>query len=455
MTFLDPLTLSRIQFAVCVSFHYIYPPLSIGLSLILIPLSFLREKDPFWERSFRFWLRIFALTFLFGVASGLPLPLSLGTNWANWSKWSGDVSGPFFVAEGLSSFLVEGTFLALLLYGGLSRMGRKLVCFCTCMVSLGAHLSGFWIVSLNSWIHDPSGYTIVSLGDGNTKAVLTSFWAAVFNGSTIANVLHVFISAWITALFLVIGISAYYAYRERYLPFAQRTLQLSLWASLACLLLQLVSADHVGRTVARRNPTQLAAYEGVYVTERATPAYAVGWVDSASQKTYGIKIPGLLSLMVNRNLEPVQGLDKADPRYWPNVSVVFQMYHLMVLCWGVMVLFSVLGIWFMHYREKFPPFLSWVLMLGSIVPHIANIAGWSATCMGRQPWIVHKAMLTKDGVTSNLTLLQTSLSLAGFTVIYFGCFFLFLSFLFYYVRQGPNDIERSPRIKREESCQKE
>jgi cytochrome d ubiquinol oxidase subunit I len=438
---MDVEILSRIQFAFTITFHYIYPPLSIGLSLALILMEgmFLKTKNPLWEKLVKFWLKVFAMTFALGVATGIPMMFSLGTNWARYSRFVSDVSGSIIGAEGMFAFLVEAGFLGVLLFGW-NKVSPKIHFLSTILVSLGAHFSAIWIVSFNSWMQTPAGYKLTTLPDG-TEVAQVSKWAEVFfNPSNMSHITHVLLGAWMSGGFLIVSVAAYYLLKKRHKEFAIMSMKVGLLITMITTVLQLVSADHLARKVAQYNPEKFAAFEGVYKTEPHTPAYVLGWVDSKSQTVHGLAVPGLLSLMTYRDAEtPVRGLDQFPPDQWPRVPIVFQLYHLMIIMWGAMAAAAAIGgyYWWKKKWTMKPIFLKY-LTLAVIFPQIANIAGWYSACMGRQPYVVYKLLKTKDAFSPIISSGQVLGSLIMFIVMYLLFFALFLLLLDKKIKSGPD-----------------
>lgn len=436
--------LSRLQFAFAITFHYIYPPLSIGLSLalIFIGIQLVRTGDKKWKQMLFFWLRVFALTFALGVATGLPMEFSLGTNWARYSRFVGDVFGGILGPEGLFAFLVEAGFLGVMLFG-FDRVGAKMHLLSSILVSLGAHFSGFWIVVANSWMHTPAAYKLVRGADGFVSAQSTSWLGVVFNPSAMPQVAHVIISAWMSGAFLMLSVAAYYYIKKRHREFARMTFKMGLWIATIATALQLIAADSLGKVVGKYNPVKLAAFEGVFETQEYTPAFGFGWVDMKNEKTYGLKVPGLLSFLVHSNFrEPVPGLKQFPRDEWPSqVQAVFQLYHLMIGLWAVMAGTCVLA-WVAWRRglEKHPWILR-LLVISVAFPQIASISGWYSACMGRQPWVVHGLLKTKDAFSPTVTWMENALSLAMFVVVYSGFFILFLMLLDKKIKAGPTLME--------------
>jgi cytochrome d ubiquinol oxidase subunit I len=441
---MDVEILSRIQFAFTITFHYIYPPLSIGLSLALILMEglFLKTKDPLWEKLVKFWLKVFAMTFALGVATGIPMMFSLGTNWARYSRFVSDVSGSIIGAEGMFAFLIEAGFLGVLLFGW-NKVSPKVHFLSTILVAVGAHFSAVWIVSFNSWMQTPAGYTLTRLADG-TEVAQVSKWAEVFfNPSNMSHITHVLLGAWMAGAFLMVSVAAYYLLKRRHTPFAIKTMKIGLAIAIVTTILQLISADHLARKVATHNPEKFAAFEGVYKTEPYTPAYVIGWVDSQKQTVHGVSIPGLLSFMTYRNTEiPIRGLDQFPQEEWPRVPVVFQLYHLMIMMWAAMAVAAGIGGYYWWKKEwTMKPIVLKYLTLTVIFPQVGNIAGWYSACMGRQPYVVYKLLKTKEAFSPVISSGQVLGSLIMFVIMYLLFFVLFLVLLDKKIKNGPDHDE--------------
>ena len=274
---LDTVTLSRIQFALTIGFHYIFPPLTIGVGLLMVLMegAYLRTKDRAYESMAKFWTKIFGLNFAMGVATGIVMEFQFGTNWSAYSRFVGDVFGSALAAEGVFAFFLESGFLAVLVFGW-ERVSPRMHFFATCMVALGSIFSAIWIVVANSWQQTPAGYELVQIG-GVTRAQLTSFADAVLNPSTLNRLSHTLLGAFIMGGFFVVSVSAYYLLRGRHEWFARRSMQFALPFAAVFSLLQLLSGDFNARMVARQQPTKLAAFEGHFKTEAGgTPLPPVG-----------------------------------------------------------------------------------------------------------------------------------------------------------------------------------
>lgn len=447
--FMDVVLLSRIQFALTSAFHYIYPPLSIGIGLMLVIFEgiYMKTKNPLYKEITKFWTKVFALTFALGVATGVVQLFGFGTNWARYSRYVGDVFGSALGAEGIFAFFLESGFLGLMLFGW-DRCSAKLHYFSTICVSLGAHFSAVWIVVANSWMQTPAGFKIV--GEGvDAKAVVTDFWQMVFNPSSVDRLVHVVLGCWLSGIFLVMSISAYYFLKKKHAEFSRVTMKLSLIAAAVVLVLQLISADSTAKGVARNQPAKLAAMEGVYKTQAEAPLTVIGWVDQENQTVKGIRIPGLLSFLTYGDAKrPVEGLEQIDQKDWPPVQTVFQTYHLMIWMWGLMVLVTLAGIW--AYRKgtlaKSKAIL-WAMIVSVGFPQIANQVGWMTAEIGRQPWIVHGLLRTHEGVSSTIVASQVFKSIIMFIVIYLLLLFLFLYLLDHKIKQGPDAVEKARNEK--------
>ena len=447
---MDVLTLSRIQFGATVAFHYIYPPLSIGLGVLLVTMEglWLKTDNPVYHQMARFWTRIFALTFAIGVATGIVMEFEIGTNWATYSRYVGDVFGSALAAEGIFAFFLESGFLAVLLFGW-DRVGRKLHFFSTCMVCLGAHFSAIWIVVANSWMQTPAGYHLV-IRNGVERAEITDFWQLVFNPSSMDRLFHTLCGAWQAGAFLVVSVSAWYLLNGRFVNFARAALRVGLIAGLAASLLQLVSGHVSARGVAKNQPEKLAAFEGRYETRTNAPLTLLGWVDEKNERfLFNVEIPGMLSWLAHGDMNaPVTGLNEFKPEDRPPVNLSFQFFHLMVAVGFGMILIAALGLLYFWEDSLFEKrWLLWTLVLSVLGPQIANQAGWFAAEVGRQPWIVYHLMRTPAGLSAVVQANVVLTSLILFTVIYFLLFAVFIYLLNDKIQHGPDDADLIPSGK--------
>lgn len=438
--------LARLQFALTIMFHYIYPPLSIGLGLILVIIEgiYLKTRNPIYKEMAKFWTKVFALTFAIGVATGIVMEFEFGTNWAAYSRYVGDVFGSALAAEGVFAFFLESGFLAILLFGW-DRVSPRMHFFSTLMVCLGAHFSAIWIVVANSWMQTPAGFHVV--GEGVTaRAEITDFWAMVFNPSSVDRLIHVTIGAWLAGAFLVISVSAFYLLRQLHLDFAKRSLKIGLNVAAISLILQGISGDSSARGVAVNQPSKFAAMEAIYQTQSEVPLTIFGIPNSNEEKLdYALEIPKLLSFLTFLDASSeIQGLDKVPREDWPHVGIVFQSYHLMILMWVCMVVVTVGAI----YKWRKNTLFTSKTMLRSLVisvlfPQIANQVGWMTAEVGRYPWIVYHQLRISEGLSKSVVASQVLGSIILFGIIYTLLFILFIFLLNEKFKHGPSEISPS------------
>ncbi|MBN8788840.1 MAG: cytochrome ubiquinol oxidase subunit I [Terrimonas sp.] len=455
---MDVETLSRVQFALTISFHYIYPPLSIGLGLVMVLFEgiYLKTGNKLFETMTRFYTKIFALIFGIGVATGIVMEFEFGTNWAVYSKYVGDIFGSALAAEGIFAFALESGFLGILLFGW-NRVSKGVHFFATVMVTLGSMFSAIWIVVANSWQQTPAGYHIV--GEGlDARAEITDFWAMVFNPSSVDRILHVWVGAFIAGAFLVLSISAYYIIKKRYVEFAVKSFKPAFWVFAVSSMLQLFIGHRSADIVAVYQPAKLAAMEGHFDTLAKADMYVVGYVDKKNETTSGIKIPGGLSFLVHQDFDaPVKGLKSFKPEDRPNSpNTVFQTYHLMITIGMFFIALSLYAGYLLWKGTLFDKkWMMYVFLWGVLLPQLANQAGWFAAETGRQPWVVYGLLRTSDALSKAVTANQVMFSLIMFTVVYILLFSLFVFLLNRKIQHGPfykagdddKDEEHSPLHK--------
>ena len=444
---MDVEILARIQFAFTIAFHYIYPPLSIGIGLIMVIMEglYLKTGNKEYEVLTRFWLKIFAITFGIGVATGIIMEFEFGTNWAVYSKYVGDIFGSALAAEGLFAFGLESTFLGILIFGW-NRVSPKVHFISTIGVFLGSMFSAVWIVVANSWQQTPAGYHIV--GEGlNARAEVTDFWAMVFNPSSVDRIIHVWQGAFLAGAFLVLSVHAYYIRKGRYVELSKRAFKIALVVATVVSFTQLLSGHSSADGVAVNQPAKLAAMEGHY--EKSAPAdlYLLGWVDNENQNVTGLGLPGGLSFLVHQDFQaPITGLNAFPEEDRPGqVNAVFQFYHIMISI-GMFLIAITFYASFLWWRGKLfeNKWLMWIFSFSVILPQIANQAGWFAAEMGRQPWIVYGHLRTSQGFSQEVSANQIVFSLVMFTVVYSLLLILFLYSLNKKIKHGPYDEAVNP-----------
>lgn len=448
---MDVEILSRIQFAFTISFHYIYPPLSIGLGLIMVIMEglYLLTRNKAYETLARFWTKIFALTFGIGVATGIVMEFEFGTNWATYSRFVGDVFGSALAAEGIFAFALESGFLGILLFGW-NRVSPKVHFISTVGVFLGSMFSAIWIVVANSWQQTPAGYHIVEKGM-EARAEITDFWAMVFNPSSVDRLLHVWQGAFLAGLFLVLSVHAYYLLKGRYQEISKKAFKIALGIATVFSLLQLVSGHSSAGGVAHNQPAKLAAFEGHFDSLAVADLYIMGWVDKENQEVIGVKIPGGLSFLLHQDFEePVKGLNYFSEGERPSqVNAIFQFYHIMIAIGMFLIAFTLFAS-FQWWRGKLfeQRWLLWVFVFAVLAPQIANQVGWFSAEMGRQPWVVYGILRTSDALSKAVTANQVMFSLIMFTLIYVILFLLFIYLLNKKIKNGPYKeelIDKRPR----------
>ena len=437
---MDTEILARIQFAFTIAFHYIYPPLSIGLGLLMVLFEsmYMRTKNKKYHILAKFWTKIFALTFGIGVVTGIVMEFEFGTNWAVYSRYVGDVFGSALAAEGIFAFALESGFLGILLFGW-NRVKPWVHLVSTIGVFLGSMFSAVWIVVANSWQQTPAGYRIV--GEGlNARAEITDFWAMVFNPSSVDRVLHVWLGALLAGAFLVLSVHAYYIVKNRFVEISKPAFKIALVVAAVFSLAQLYTGHHSAEGVAVNQPAKLAAMEGHFEANAPADMYLFGWVDKESQEVTGLKIPGGLSFLLHYDTEaPITGLNAFPEEDRPGqVNAVFQFYHIMIAIGMILIGLSLYGV-FLWWRGKLfrKKWLLWTFVFAAILPQIANQSGWFAAEMGRQPWVVYGHLRTNEAFSQAVTDNQILFSLILFMIVYALLFLLFIYLLNKKIQHGP------------------
>ncbi|MBC7888770.1 MAG: cytochrome ubiquinol oxidase subunit I [Ferruginibacter sp.] len=442
--------LARIQFAFTIAFHYIYPPMSIGLGLILVIMEglYLKTGNKVYEQMTRFWIRIFALIFGIGVATGIIMEFEFGTNWATYSKYVGDIFGSALAAEGIFAFALESGFLGILLFGW-KRVSPRVHFFSTLMVFLGSAFSAVWIVVANSWQQTPAGFHIV--GEGlDARAEVTDFWTMVFNPSSMERLTHVWIGAILAGAFLVLSVNAYYIKKKKFLEIAIPAFKISLVVATLFSIAQFFAGSISAEGVAVNQPAKLATLEGHYDSSSVADMYMFGWVNQQEQKVYGVKIPGGLSFLVHKDFKtPVTGLNafKTDERP-VQVNAVFQVYHIMIAIGMAMIALTIFAS-YRWWRGKLfeTKWLMTIFVWSVLLPQIANQAGWFAAEMGRQPWVVYGLLRTSNALSKTVSANQIVFSLVLFTLVYTTLLILFLYLLNKKIVHGPVDYDEKDAIE--------
>lgn len=448
---MDVEILARIQFAFTVAFHYIYPPLSIGIGLIMVIMEgmYLRTGEKVYENMAKFWTKIFALTFGIGVATGIVMEFEFGTNWATYSRYVGDVFGSALAAEGIFAFALESGFLGVLLFGW-NRVSPIVHFIATLGVWLGSMFSAVWIVVANSWQQTPAGYHIV--GEGmEARAEITDFWAMVFNPSSVDRLTHVWLGALLAGAFLVLSVHAYYLLKNRHVELSKGAFKIALIVATIFSLGQLFTGHHSAEGVAENQPAKLAALEGHFDSLAVADMYILGWVDKKNQEVTGLKVPGGLTFLLHQDFKtPVTGLNAFAEEDRPTaLNAIFQFYHLMVAIGMALIGLTLYGSYSWWRGTLFQQkWLLRIFVFAVILPQLANQFGWFAAEMGRQPWVVYGHLRTSDALSQAVTAGQVWFSLIMFTFIYTVLFLLFIYLLNKKIKHGPAEgelIDKRPK----------
>jgi cytochrome d ubiquinol oxidase subunit I len=436
---MDAVLLSRVQFGLTAGFHFIFPPLTLGLTLIILILESIHFKSgsPLHKKISNFMIKIMALVFVMGVATGIVLEFSFGTNWSNYSRMVGDIFGAPLAAEGVFAFFMESVFLGILVFGR-NRVSKRVFLLSVFLVFFASHLSGLWIIIANSWMQTPAGYAL----EGG-RAVLTNFWAAAFNDSTLNRFLHTVIGGWITGSLFTAGMGAWYILKKRDLEEAKPLLSVALGIFIAMAFTQFISGHSHSVQVAKTQPAKMAAFEALWQGREGAPMSVIGVPCSKEKKTYlEIAVPKLLSLAIHFDPDAkVQGLDEFKEDELPPIDVAYLTYHGMILLGSFFALLAVIGL-FLILRKKLydSRWYLWTLLLAIPLPFISNELGWMSAEIGRQPWAVYGVLKTADAASVVVPAGQILFSIIMFSVIYLLLFIVFLKLLFAIIRKGPDNV---------------
>ena len=456
-------TVDRLQFTLTVTFHYLFPILTMGLALFIAwlktvsylgradhRLRLLRKTDEEredYESAARFWANIFAVNFAIGVVTGIPLEFQFGTNWAKFSNYAGGIVGQTLAMEGVFAFFAESVFLGIFL-AGRDRVSARVHWVAALFVFAGSWVSGFFIIATNAWMQHPVAYS----GAGD-KVQLDSFWGLLTNPWVRWQYLHNMGGAAITGAFVLAGLGAYYTLSGRHLEFARICLSVGVVGALIFTTLQIFpTGDQHARQVARYQPSGFAAAEGLFQTEKGAPLVIIGNPDTEQRKLEStIEMPRALSFLTSRRWDTtIRGLDTIPTDRWPSsVPLVYYAYHIMVGLGTILLLVAAVGVLLLWRGRLFTsrPML-WALMLAWPFTYIANIAGWTVAETARQPWVVFNVMRTSAGASpaSSVPAGTGLFTLLGFTGLYLLIGLLYIVLVLRLVSRGPEESEVSPRV---------
>lgn len=435
---MDALFLSRLQFAMATMFHFIFVPLTLGLSVLVAVMEtkYVRTGDETYKRMAKFWGKLFLINFALGVVTGITLEFQFGTNWSNYSKYVGDIFGSLLAIEATAAFFLESTFIAVWVFGW-EKLSPKVHALSICLVAFASNLSGIWILIANGFMQNPVGYVI-----RNGRAELDNFYAVITNSFAWQQILHTLSSAWLLAGFFILGISSYHLLRRNELDFFKKSFRLAAVFSFVLSVFLIVQGHMHGAEVANVQPTKLAAMESHWETRSHAPQYLFSIPDPANERNLVelLPIPSGLSLLAFHDpAAKVVGLKDFPREDRPPVMICFLSFRIMI---GLAFLFPLLaGIGWLKRNsiEKYPLLLK-AFILAIPLPYIAIQAGWVLAEVGRQPWIVYGMMRTSDAV-SPVTVGQVGFSLVALTLIYalLGAVDIFL--LYTYSRKGPEAVQ--------------
>jgi cytochrome d ubiquinol oxidase subunit I len=433
------LVLHRLHFAFTITYHYLFPQLTMGLAPLIVIFKALAlwKGEERYNRAARFWARIFAINFLLGVVTGIPMEFQFGTNWAKFSRFSGGVIATTVAMEGVFAFFLESSFLGLFLYGE-KRIGPKWHFLSAVMLFVGSWLSGFFIITTDAWMQHPVGY---SIGPDGT-AHLDSFWALLFNPWAGWQFAHNMCGALVTGSFVMAAVGAFYLLSGRQQDFGRLFLKLGITAALIASVIQLFpTGDAQGKLVTQHQPITLAAMEGLFNTEAGAAVVLIGQPNVAEQKLDNpIYIPGALSFLTHRRWQAVvQGLNDFPRDQWPdNIELLYYSYHVMVGLGTIFIGITVVAAFLLWRKRLFSSrWMLWILMLSFPFPYIANTAGWITAEVGRQPWLVHGLMRTEQGFSPTVSAGNALFTLVGFMGMYMALGILFLFLIAREIQHGP------------------
>ena len=424
---MDALVLARIQFAANISFHILFPTITIALGwfLLFFKLRFLKTKDEKWMQVYAFWVKVFALTFAMGVVSGITMSFQFGTNWPGFMQTVGNIAGPLLAYEVLTAFFLEATFLGVMLFGR-QRVSERMHTIATFLVAFGTTMSAVWIIVLNSWMHTPVGFEMI-----NGQAHATDWLAIIFNPSFPYRFTHMLLASGLTASFLIAGLSAYQYLRGARNASVLAALRTGVFVAATLIPIQIFVGDMHGLNTLEHQPAKVAAMEGVWETERGAPALVFAIPNEEERRNeYAIGIPKLASFILTHDINgEIKGLNEFEGKH-PPVAPVFWGFRVMVGTGMLMLAISWLCSWQLRKQGMPKPWLARILVAMSFSGWMATLAGWYVTEIGRQPYLVYGVLLTKDAASATAAPI-IGLSLGLYLSLYVVLIISYISVLFY------------------------
>jgi len=440
MEHLDPLILARIQFAANITFHILFPTISISMGWVLLffKMRFASTGRQHWMDAYQFWVKIFALTFALGVVSGITMSFQFGTNWPGFMKTVGNVAGPLLAYEVLTAFFLEATMLGIMLFGR-ARVGEKMHTVATFLVAAGTTASAFWIIALNSWMHTPAGFEMV---DG--QAVVTSWFEVIFNPSFPYRMSHMMLASGLTVAFLLAGISAYRWLKNDRGSDVWVALKTGITVAAVLIPVQIVVGDMHGVNTLHHQPAKIAAMEGIWKTEKGASAVLIGMPDAATQSNkFEVAIPKLASFYLTHEWDgEVKGIDAFGDQH-PPVAPVFYAFRIMVGVGMLMLLVSWFSAWHIRRTQTLDLRLAKLLVAMTFAGWVALVAGWYVTEIGRQPWLVY-GVLTAAQAASTVPASNIAFTLAMYITLYLALLSAYVSVVFYLAKKGVSHVALEP-----------
>jgi cytochrome bd ubiquinol oxidase subunit I len=436
------LAVHRLHFAFTVVFHYLFPQLTMGLALLIVVLKTvaLKTGDQRYNRAARFWAKIFAINFVVGVVTGIPMEFQFGTNWSRFSKAAGGVIGQTLAMEGVYSFFLESSFVGLFLYGE-KTLSPVAHWASAVLVWMGSWLSGFFIVATDAWMQHPTGYALGPTGEIR----LDSFWGLILNPWARWQYLHTMLGATVTGAYVMAAVGAFYLISKRHASYGRIFVTVGVLGALVASVLLLATGDGQGRNVALYQPVTLAASEGLFDTAQGAPLVILGQPDTTTGRLDNpLLIPKVLSFLTYRRWSAeVKGLNQYPRDEWPdNVPLLYYSFHIMVGLGTVFIAISAIcSLWLWRGRLFEARPLLWILMLSLPFPYIANTAGWMTAELGRQPWLIYGMMRTAAGVSPTVSAGNALFTLIGFMGVYLVLGILFIFLVYRELEQGPEEEE--------------
>jgi cytochrome bd ubiquinol oxidase subunit I len=433
---LDPILLARAQFGANITFHILFPTISISLGWLLLffKLRFNKTGDDKWSNAYNFWVKVFALTFALGVVSGITMSFQFGTNWPGYMQTVGNIAGPLLAYEVMTAFFLEATFLGIMLFGT-NRVSNRVHTLATLLVAAGTTLSAFWIIALNSWMQTPVGFEMI---DG--KAHATDWLQIIFNPSFPYRLVHMMLASGLTAAFLVAGISAYRWLRGDRVPAVMAAMKTGVYVAAALIPLQIIAGDFHGLNTLKHQPAKIAAMEGIWETERGAPVLLFGMPNEKTRSNdYAIGIPKVASLILTHELDgEIKGLNEFKGKH-PPVAPVFWGFRIMVGVGMLMLAVSWFGAWRLKKKNEPGKWPARALVAMSFSGWVATVAGWYVTEIGRQPYLVYGVLKTADAA-STVPSGMIATTFAMYLILYVALTIAYVSVVFYMARkaQFPN-----------------